>query len=76
VDFLCAKAKLVVELDGGVHETRVDLDSERDRHLNERNGWRVLRFSNIEAVSNLDAVLEKIAEAMKVVRDKKEEGED
>ncbi len=71
VDFLCAKAKLAVELDGGVHETRIDLDAERDRRMKEQNGWRVLRFKNVEIMSNLDAVLEKIAEAVKETTNEK-----
>ncbi len=64
VDFLCAKAKLAVELDGSIHETRTDLDAERDHVLNEQKGWRVLRIPNDEIMKNLDAVLEKIAKAI------------
>ncbi len=76
LDFLCAKAKLAVELDGGVHETRTDLDAERDRRMEEQNGWRVLRFKNVEIMSNLEAVLEKIAEAVKEGRNEKEGDDD
>ena len=47
VDFYCAKARLVIELDGGQHfePEYLQKDIERDKALEEL-GLRVLRFDN------------------------------
>jgi very-short-patch-repair endonuclease len=42
-DFLAPKARLVVEIDGEVHQQRVAADLRRDRDLG-RMGYRVLRL--------------------------------
>ncbi|MBZ9868678.1 endonuclease domain-containing protein [Mesorhizobium sp. CA15] len=57
-DFLCAEAKLVVEIDGSQHaESRHD--QERDAELKVR-GFRVLRFWNDDVLKDLDAVCDTI----------------
>ena len=58
VDFLCLSAKIVVELDGGHHntsETKV-YDEKRRKYL-ESLGYTVLRFWNRELDDNLDGVV-------------------
>ncbi len=57
VDFYCAKAKLVIEIDGSQHyeEKGRERDRERDAFLSE-NGLRVLRYSNVELNRNFTAV--------------------
>jgi very-short-patch-repair endonuclease len=62
VDFYCHKARLVIEVDGGIHQQRVEYDTERDKVLAAR-GLRVLRIRNEEVRSNLEEVLVRIAEA-------------
>jgi adenine-specific DNA-methyltransferase len=57
VDFICLEAKLVVELDGGQHTQQTVYDTTRDAYLTAR-GFRVLRFWNIEFLTNRDGVLE------------------
>ncbi|MCO5164362.1 MAG: endonuclease domain-containing protein [Mesorhizobium sp.] len=57
-DFLCARAKLVVEVDGGQHGESVS-DPARTRFLNAR-GFRVLRFWNEEVLREMDAVCDTI----------------
>ncbi|WP_283207378.1 endonuclease domain-containing protein, partial [Methylobacterium haplocladii] len=59
VDFLCASARVVVELDGPPHEaeTRRRRDAKRDAWLRQQ-GFQVLRFSNDLVLGNLDAVLD------------------
>ena len=49
VDFYCASAKLVIEVDGSQHyeEAGVKADKQRDTDL-ERRGFRVLRYSNYD----------------------------
>jgi len=65
VDFLCAKARLVVEVDGDTHADQVEYDTERTQWLNEQNDYRVIRFTNDEVHHNIDAVLATIEEALK-----------
>ena len=59
VDFVCFRARLVIELDGGQHQDS-DTDRSRDAWL-EGQGFRVLRFWDNEVLTNLPAVLEKIS---------------
>ena len=62
LDFYCASCKLVVEVDGSIHDDRQDYDLERTKVL-ETYGYVVLRFTNDEVLGNIDIVLAKIAEA-------------
>jgi len=55
VDFLCLEAAMVVEVDGGIHAERADLDARRDAYLAKR-GLHVLRFWNAEVATDLDRV--------------------
>ena len=63
VDFFCPARDLVVEVDGGVHEDRRDIDDERDGML-ARLGVRVLHVRNEEVHEDLDAVASRIAAAL------------
>jgi len=60
VDFLCASAKLVIELDGESHDGRLRYDDRRTQHL-EDLGFQVLRVTNDDVLTNLDGVMELIA---------------
>jgi very-short-patch-repair endonuclease len=62
-DFCCPECRLIVELDGGQHAVRVVADQGRTAFLTER-GYRVLRFWDNEVMTSLEAVLERIAEAV------------
>jgi len=59
VDFYCHAARLVVEVDGPVHEQQVEYDADRDAILAARE-LQILRFRNEEIMHNLDDVLERI----------------
>ena len=61
LDFYCPSAKLVVEVDGPIHDTRAEQDAARTEHM-QAFGYRVLRFRNEEVLTNLDVVLERIAQ--------------
>ena len=65
VDFVSHAARLVVEIDGGHHfaDEQEKRDERRTRFL-ERKGYRVLRSSNLDVMSNRNGVLERIAEAV------------
>ena len=65
VDFLCAEAWLVVEIDGLIHELQQEYDAERDDFLHER-GYRVLRIPADQIRPDLAAALEQIDRACKV----------
>ena len=62
VDFCCPGSQVVVEVDGDVHAEQRNYDAERSQWL-ERNGYRVLRFTNREVCGQLDSVLEAILRA-------------
>ncbi|TWT97072.1 hypothetical protein Pla108_28490 [Botrimarina colliarenosi] len=65
VDFECFERLLIVELDGGQHNTLEsrDYDAKRTTYLEQR-GYRVLRFWNSDIADDFDAVLEAIAKAL------------
>ena len=56
VDFRCRRARLAVEVDGGIHEKQTERDAERDRWLLSK-GWQVLRFPNADVTDRLANVL-------------------
>jgi very-short-patch-repair endonuclease len=64
VDFVCVKARLVVEVDGDAHAQQVDYDAERSAWLAAQRRFRVLRFTNQEIHNNLDEVVEAIRAAL------------
>jgi very-short-patch-repair endonuclease len=64
-DFCCTEAKLVIELDGGQHALQKQSDAERTAFL-EGQGYRVIRFSDNEALTNTEGVLLRIVEALGV----------
>ena len=61
VDFYCAEAKLIVELDGSQHyeEKGIKYDTERTNYL-EQYGIRILRIPNNEVNQNFSGVCEYI----------------
>ena len=61
VDFYCAKAKLIIEVDGDSHADRIEYDQARTEYLNEC-GYRVIRFTNREVFNQIEAVLLRIAD--------------
>ncbi len=59
VDFYCAEARLIVEVDGDVHDLQPERDEVRQAIL-EALGYRVLRFRNEEVMHDLERVVEEI----------------
>ncbi|MBD3762047.1 endonuclease domain-containing protein [Rhizorhabdus sp.] len=62
-DFLCRSARLVIELDGGQHDTQTDEDETRTRRI-EAEGYRVIRFRNNDVNDGIEGVLLRISEAL------------
>ena len=58
-DFVCWRARLVVEGDGSQHGVQVEYDADRDAYL-AREEFKVLRFWNNEVMGDLDGVLSTI----------------
>ncbi|MGJ8683810.1 MAG: leucine--tRNA ligase [Nonlabens sp.] len=63
-DFVCLTRKLIVELDGKYHEFQIDQDHQRTLKLEQKLGYKVIRFTNDEVLTNLNEVLLKISEAV------------
>ncbi|WP_042005482.1 DUF559 domain-containing protein, partial [Capnocytophaga canis] len=74
VDFVCLAKRLIIEVDGGYHNTENQqvLDKERTEILNEL-GFEVIRFTNEEVVADLENVLQKIQEKLALKVDVREE---
>ena len=73
VDFASVQHRLIVELDGGQHADS-KTDAKRDAFL-AAEGWRVLRFWNIDVLSNRNGVLEAIQLALTPTLSRKRERE-
>ena len=65
VDFYCYKARLVVELDGSQHyePQAIEYDRIRTDYL-QKQGFLVLRFSNLDIMTQFRAVCETIDTAV------------
>ena len=61
VDFFCPAARLVIEIDGSVHNDpgQREYDQDRQQFL-EQAGFKVLRFTNEQTLRETDAVIEAI----------------
>ena len=62
-DFCCPSARLIVELDGGVHRARRSADAAREEIL-QHHGYRVLRIPNESVLHDLDAAQDCIRHAL------------
>ena len=73
-DFCCISIRLVVEVDGGIHDSSRDHDAARDAFL-ELYGYRVLRLQNADIIRDLPAVLARIeSEAHSIASPRHEPG--
>lgn len=72
LDFYCHALKLVVEVDGSIHnkeEIKAN-DILRQKHL-EKDGFIVLRFTNNEVLKNLESTISNINATIKKMIDDK-----
>lgn len=60
-DFFCSERRLIIEVDGAVHQFTVARDRWRQRFL-ERGSFTVLRFTNDEVFYQLQEVLLRISQ--------------
>ena len=63
VDFVCLRKRLIIEVDGKIHESQVEEDAKRTEIL-ENDYFKVIRFKNEEVLADIDSVLEKISKEL------------
>ncbi|MCY3979839.1 MAG: endonuclease domain-containing protein [Chloroflexi bacterium] len=63
VDYYCYEARLVIELDGAIHDepAQAEYDEDRQQYL-ESAGLRVLRFTNAQVIHDANAVVAAIGD--------------
>ena len=68
-DFYCNKAKLILEVDGDIHELNHIREYDKEREETIINlGITVLRFTNEEVFSDEDKVLKKIERCLAQIK--------
>ena len=66
VDFYCVKQKLIIEVDGGIHNQPEVKEKDRERQvLLKFYGNRFLRFPNEQVLNEIEQVLKTIKENLK-----------
>ena len=63
VDFFCPKAKLIIEVDGPIHDYTQEEDALRQEFL-EAQSLQVIRFTNAAIMKEMKTVLAAIAEVL------------
>jgi len=65
-DFYCHELKLVIEIDGGIHQLpeNSEYDIGRNAEMKEM-GIEIIRFTNEEVLNTIEQVLKRINETMK-----------
>ncbi|HKC69113.1 MAG TPA: DUF559 domain-containing protein, partial [Bacteroidia bacterium] len=58
-DFVCISKKLVVEVDGDIHDYQKEEDAARTERLKEL-GYKVIRFKNEQVLVDIESVVEEI----------------
>ena len=64
VDFVCLDKKLIIEVDGKIHDYQIEKDTKRTEII-ENKGYKVIRFKNEEVIGDIESVLEKITIELK-----------
>ena len=59
VDFFCPTLRLVIEIDGSSHDSKLREDIEREEEI-ARYGLHILRVSDSDVKQNFDSVVETI----------------
>lgn len=73
VDFYCHAARLVIELDGGIHEVEEVKINDQVREQNLKSlGLTVLRFKNEEVFQNKSTVLKTIKDTIATIQENKQ----
>ena len=62
-DFAANHPKLIIEIDGDTHDVDDVMDQIRTSYLEDR-GYRVVRYSNVDVMKNLDGILLHLANVL------------
>lgn len=67
VDFVCREKKIIIEIDGGQHNEKnnINYDIKRSEYL-ALEGFKVVRFWNNDIDNNIDGVYEKLKEIFEI----------
>ncbi|GMN06894.1 hypothetical protein MTsPCn5_22830 [Croceitalea sp. MTPC5] len=60
VDFVSLEKNLIIEVDGEIHQYQLNEDAERQLLLEQKKGFKVIRFTNSEVLENIEGVISKI----------------
>lgn len=67
VDFYCSELLLAIEIDGEIHDKRVEYDTQRTEELEHFN-VKILRFRNNDILYNLDQVIVTLSDYVKMLQ--------
>ncbi|MDC6350489.1 DUF559 domain-containing protein [Zeaxanthinibacter sp. PT1] len=67
VDFYCHEIRLVIEIDGSIHDQTFEYDSKRTKRLS-NYGIQIIRFSNQEIKQEMFSVLLSIEQVIQKLR--------
>ncbi len=65
-DFVCLDKKLIIEVDGEIHNFQKEYDDARTLEL-EKEGYKVIRFENKRVFSDIDNVVAEIRQQLQVL---------
>ena len=68
VDFFCPAKGLVIEIDGDTHDA--EADNVRDRLMLAKYGFATVRFTNEDAMRNLDGVMDRLKAVLEDASDR------
>ena len=75
-DFVCLKSRLIIEVDGLIHQLPENIESDKDRTLwLYGRGFEVIRFTNENILGNIDAVQTAILQRLEQISNYKEASE-
>lgn len=67
VDFYCHQAKLVIEIDGGIHQQEIQKERDENRTYElEKLGLKVIRFDNQNIKLNISEVIKEIEKTLEL----------
>jgi very-short-patch-repair endonuclease len=72
-DFMCKELKLIIEVDGFSHTFEKVIENDKIRQDNlERMGYKIVRFSDKEVLTNIQQVRNRIFEIVTELKNKEE----
>ncbi len=73
-DFYCASHRLVIEIDGNIHNNQ-EIDDELRTQQFEKYAYHVIRFNNRDVVENMSDVLAEIIKQCQIIEHEKKQEE-